>query len=182
MDAQLEAFVALDDWYIALQRIRGVVAAAETYTCDALRESVRPLWQDAHQAQARLRAALGTLAIETSKARKPVEIEKGCDTGWQETLRNGERTARVSVVGERVTVALEGTESNHAREDAQLCLSCKTITEECPRCGADARPAPVHAGGDTWTEFRCSSCNFRFPDNGKNGLCAKCLKRLPKSG
>jgi len=111
VDGRLEALIALDDWYIALQRIRDVVAAAETYTPSAFRESVRPLWQNAREAQAGLLSALGTLERETEKGRKPVQIEdeSGCVVGWQETLRNGKRAARVSVVGETVTVALEDT-------------------------------------------------------------------------
>jgi hypothetical protein len=177
MDGQLEALVALDDWYIALQRIRDVVAAAETYLPSAFRESVRPLWQDAREAQTKLLSALGTLERETAKERKPVEIQddEGHIIGWQETLINSKRAARVSVVGETVKLALEDTESGHAQREVQLCLSCENIGEKCPRCGADARPSPAHVGSDTWTEFHCSSCNFRFPDNGKNGLCPKCL-------
>ena len=111
MDGQLEAHIALDDWYAALQRIRDVVAAAETYTSSAFQESLRPLWQDTHEAHTRLRSALGTLERETEKGRKPVQIEdeSGCVVGWQETLRNGRRAARVSGVGDTVTVALVDT-------------------------------------------------------------------------
>ena len=117
MDGQLESLVALDDWNVALQRIRDVVAAAETYTSAAFRESVRPLWRDSREAQARLLSALDTLERETSKARNPVEIEdeSGCVVGWQETLKNGKRAARVSVVGETVTVALEDAENGQAQ-------------------------------------------------------------------
>jgi len=111
VDGRLEAHIALDDWYAALQRIRDVVAASESYTPGAFRESVRPLWQDAHEAQTRLRSALDTLERETEKGRKPVQIEdeSGCVVGWQETLRNGRRAARVSGVGDTVTVALVDT-------------------------------------------------------------------------
>ena len=107
MDGRLEAHIALDDWYIALQRIRDVVAAADSYTPGAFRESIRPLWQDGHEAQTQLRS-LGTLERETEKGWKPVQIEdeSGCVVGWQETLRNGKRAARVSLVGDTVTVAL----------------------------------------------------------------------------
>jgi len=177
MDGQLEAHIALDDWYIALQRIRDVVAAAETYSPTAFRESVKPLWQDTREAQTRLLSALGTLERGTAKERKPVEIEddESHVIGRQETLINGKRPARIFVLGENVRMALEDSESGHAQREVQLCLSCKSIVEKCPRCGADARPSPAHVGSDTWTEFHCSSCNFRFPDNGKNGLCPKCL-------
>jgi hypothetical protein len=177
MDGKLEALVALDDWYIALQRIRDVVAAAETYAPGAFRESVKPLWQDTSEAQARLLSALGTLERETAKARKPLESEDdgGCVADLQETLRNGKRAARVFVVGETVTVALEGTESRHSRQEFRPCSSCKNITAKCPRCNAEAHPSPVCVGSDAWTEFHCSSCNFRFPENGTNGLCPKCL-------
>ena len=177
MDGQLESFVALDDCNVALQRIRDVVAAADTYTSAAFRESVRPLWRDSREAQAKLLSALGALEREASKARKPVEIEDdgGCVVGWQETLKNGKRAALVSVVGETVTVALRDAESGHTREEIQLCSSCESIVEKWPRCEAEAHPSPVYVGGDAWTEFRCSSCGFRFPDDGKNGLCEKCL-------
>jgi hypothetical protein len=108
LDGRLEAHIALDDWHAALQRIRDVVAASETYTPGAFRESVIALWQDTLEAQTRLRSALSTLERETEKVRKPVQIEdeSGCVVGWQETLRNGRRAARVSVIGECVTVAL----------------------------------------------------------------------------
>lgn len=111
MDGKLEAQIALDDWYAALQRLRDVVTAAESYSPGAFRESVGPLWQDAREAQTRLRSALTTLERETEKKRKPVQIENecGCVVGWQETLRNGRRAARVSVVGDAVTVALVDT-------------------------------------------------------------------------
>jgi len=111
VDGRLEAHIALDDWYAALQRIRDVVAAAETYTPGAFRESVRPLWQDAHEAQTRLWSALGTLERETEEGRKPVQFEdvSGCAVDWQATLRNGKRAARVSVIGDTVTVALVDT-------------------------------------------------------------------------
>jgi hypothetical protein len=117
MDGRLEAHIALDDWYIALQLIRDVVAAAETYTPSAFRESVRPLWLDAHEAQARLRSALGTLERETEKGRKLVQIEdgSGCVVGWQETIRYGKRAAVVSVVGDTVAVALGDTDSGHGQ-------------------------------------------------------------------
>lgn len=177
MDGQFEALVALDDWYIALQRIRDVVAAAENYTSGAFRQSVRPLWLSAREAQARLLSAVGTLEMETAKARKPLESEDdgGCVVDRQETLRNGERAARVSVVGETVTVALEDSESRPSRQEFQPCSSCKNITAKCPRCEAEAHPSPVCVGGNAWTEFHCSSCNFRFPESGKNSLCPKCL-------
>jgi hypothetical protein len=115
VEEKLQCHVALDDWHAALQRIRDVVAAAETYTPSAFRESVRPLWQDAHEAQGRLRSALATLERETEKGRKPVQIEdeSGCVVGWQETLMKGKRAAVVSVVGDSVTVALVDTDSSH---------------------------------------------------------------------
>jgi len=176
MDGQLEALVALDDWHTALQRIRDVVAAAENYTSGAFRESVRPLWQNARGAQARLLSALGTLERETARARKPLESEDdGGIVDRQETLRNGKRAACVSVVGETVTVALEDTESRHSQQEFRPCSSCKNITAKCPRCEAEAHPSPVCIGADAWTEFHCASCNFRLPESGKNGLCPKCL-------
>jgi hypothetical protein len=111
VDGRLEAHIALDHWYAALQRIRDVVAAAETYTPGAFRESVRPLWQDNCEAQTKLLSALGTIEKGATKIRRPLEIEddEGHVIGWQETLINGKRTARVSVVGECVTVALVDT-------------------------------------------------------------------------
>jgi len=121
MDGQLESLVALDDWNVALQRIRDVVAAAETYTSGAFRESVRPLWRDSREAQARLFSALATLERETSTTKKPLEIEdeSGRVVGWQETLRNGTRAARVSVIGETITVALQEAESGQAQSEAK---------------------------------------------------------------
>lgn len=177
MDGQLEALSALDDWSSAVQRIRDIVAAAQTYAPGALRESVKPLWQDTREAQTRLVSALGMLERETKKEKKPPEIEgeNKRAVGWQEILRNGKRAARVSIVGETITVCLREAESRQAQREIQLCSSCKTIVEECPRCGAEAEPAPVHACGDAWTEFHCSSCSYRFPDSGENGLCPKCL-------
>ena len=116
MNSQFEALLALDDCYIALQRIRDVVAAAESYTSAAFRESVRPLWQDAREAQARLLSAFAALERETSDASKPTEIEDdgGCVVGWQETLFNGKRAARVSVIGDTIAIAMEDTESSPA--------------------------------------------------------------------
>lgn len=111
MDGRLEAHIALDDWYAALQRIRDVVSAAESYTPAAFRKSVQPLWLATCEAQKQLGSALGTLEKETEKGRKHVQIEdeSGRVVGWEETLRNGKRAARVSVIGDTLTVALEDT-------------------------------------------------------------------------
>lgn len=46
MDGQLEAHVALDEIYIAVQRIRDVVVAAETYCPEARHESLKSLTID----------------------------------------------------------------------------------------------------------------------------------------
>lgn len=177
MDGKLEALIGLDDWYVSLQRIRDVVSTAETYTPAAFRESVGPLWHDAREAQKKLLSAFVTMEKSATETGNPLEIEdvEGHVIGWQETLVNGSRAARVSIVGESVTVALEDTNSGYDQREVQLCLFCENIVEKCPRCEAEAHPSPVHIGGETWTEFCCSSCHFRFTDNGKNGLCQKCL-------
>lgn len=177
MDGKLEALIALDDWYIAVQRIRDVVSAAESYTSAAFRESVRPLWQDTREAQKKLLSAFGTIEKEATKTRKPLEIEDedGHVIGWRETLINGKRAARVSIIGESVRVALEDTNSGYDQRKVQPCESCENIVEQCPRCEAEAHPSPVCISGETWTEFCCTSCQFRFPGNDKNGLCQKCL-------
>jgi len=61
MDGQLEAHVALDDVYIAVQLVRDVVAAAETYCPEALQESLWPLMLDMEEAKMRLATALRQL-------------------------------------------------------------------------------------------------------------------------
>jgi hypothetical protein len=177
MDGKLEALIALDDWNTALQRIRDVVASAQTYSPAAFRESVGPLWQNTREAQKKLLSAFVTMDKRTTETGKRFEIEDddGHVIGWQESLINGGRAARVSVIGENVTVALADTENSYTLRDVQLCSSCKHIVEKCPRCEAEAHPSPVCISGETWTEFCCTSCNFRFPGNSKNSLCQKCL-------
>lgn len=72
MDGQLESHIALDDVYIAVQRIRDIVVAAETYCPDALHESLTPHMQDMEEAKTRLAAALKLLeeaSINASKGR-----------------------------------------------------------------------------------------------------------------
>jgi hypothetical protein len=61
MNGQFEAHVALDDVYIAVQLIRDVVVAAETYCPEALHESLWPLMQDMEEAKMRLAVALRQL-------------------------------------------------------------------------------------------------------------------------
>jgi hypothetical protein len=61
MDGQLEAHVALDDVYIAVQLVRDVVVEAETYCPEALHESLWPLMQDMEEAKTRLAVALRQL-------------------------------------------------------------------------------------------------------------------------
>lgn len=177
MNGQIEALVALDDWYIALQRIRDVVAAAETYRPTAFRASINPLWRDARQAQARLLSALDTLKREATNESKPVEITdyEGHVIGWQETILNGNRAARVFMIGEAVTIALTDSQTGQGQQEVPLCSCCQSIVAQCPQCEAQAHPSPVCVGDHTWTEFHCSSCDFRFPDDGSNGLCRKCL-------
>jgi len=68
MDGQLEAHVALDDVYIAVQRVRDIVVAAETYCPEALQESLRPLMQDMEEAKLRLAIALRQLEEASIKA------------------------------------------------------------------------------------------------------------------
>jgi hypothetical protein len=68
MDGQFEAHVALDDVYIAVQLIRDVVVAAETYCPEALHESLRPLMQDMEEAKMRLALALRRLEEASIKA------------------------------------------------------------------------------------------------------------------
>jgi hypothetical protein len=61
MNGSFESHVALDDVYIAVQLIRDVVVAAETYCPEALHESLWPLMQDMEDAKLRLAAALRQL-------------------------------------------------------------------------------------------------------------------------
>jgi hypothetical protein len=61
MNGQLDAHIALDDIYADVQRVRDVVVAAETYTPEALHESLRPLMQDMAEAKMRLAEALRQL-------------------------------------------------------------------------------------------------------------------------
>ena len=61
MNGKLEAHVALDDVYIAVQLVRDVVVAAETYCPEALHESLWPLMQDMEDAKLRLVVALNQL-------------------------------------------------------------------------------------------------------------------------
>ena len=61
MNGKLEAHVALDDIYIAVQLVRDVVVAAETYCPEALHESLWPLMQDMEDAKLRLVVALNQL-------------------------------------------------------------------------------------------------------------------------
>ena len=68
MDGQLEAHIALDDVYIAVQLVRDVVVAAETYCPEALHESLWPLMQDMEEAKMRLAVALRQLEDASSKA------------------------------------------------------------------------------------------------------------------
>jgi len=68
MDGQLEAHIALDDVYIAVQLVRDVVVAAETYCPEALHESLWPLMQDMEEAKMRLAVALRQLEEASSKA------------------------------------------------------------------------------------------------------------------
>jgi len=68
MDGQFDAHVALDDVYIAVQLVRDVVVAAETYCPEALHESLRPLMQDMEEAKLRLAAALRQLEEASIKA------------------------------------------------------------------------------------------------------------------
>jgi len=68
MDGQLEGQIALDDIYIAVQRIRDVVSDAETYRPQAMRESLKPLLQDMAEARVRLEKALRLLEEACIKA------------------------------------------------------------------------------------------------------------------
>jgi len=68
MDGQLEAHIALDDVYIAVQRVRDVVVAAETYCPEALRESLKTQMHDMEQAKIRLAEALRQLEEASIKA------------------------------------------------------------------------------------------------------------------
>lgn len=61
MNGSFQAHVALDDVYIAVQLIRDVVVAAETYCPEALHESLWPLMQDMEDAKLRLAVALRQL-------------------------------------------------------------------------------------------------------------------------
>jgi hypothetical protein len=68
MDGKLEAHIALDDIYAAVQRVRDVVVAAETYWPDALHESLVPLMHDMAEARVRLEEALRLLEEASMKA------------------------------------------------------------------------------------------------------------------
>ncbi len=68
MDGQLEADISLDDVYIAVQRVRDVVVAAETYCPEALHESLKPLTQDMEEARMRLVEAPWQLEDASIKA------------------------------------------------------------------------------------------------------------------
>jgi hypothetical protein len=68
MDGQLEAHIALDDVYIAVQRVRDVVVAAETYCPEALHESLKPLMQDMEKAKMKLAEVLRQLEEASIKA------------------------------------------------------------------------------------------------------------------
>ena len=61
MNGQLEAHIALDDIYACVQRVRDVVVAADTYSPEALHESLRPLMQNIGEAKMRLGEALRQL-------------------------------------------------------------------------------------------------------------------------
>lgn len=61
MDGQLEAHIALDDIYAAVQRVRDVVVTANTYSPEALHESLKLLAQDMEEAKMRLAEALRQL-------------------------------------------------------------------------------------------------------------------------
>ena len=67
MDVQLETHIALDDVYAAVQRVRDVVVAAETYSPEALHESLKPLVQDMGEAKMRLASALRQLEEASMK-------------------------------------------------------------------------------------------------------------------
>ena len=66
MDGQPEAHIALDDIHAALQRVRDVVVAADTYSPEALHESLKALMQDREEAQMRLAEALHQLEEASS--------------------------------------------------------------------------------------------------------------------
>jgi hypothetical protein len=68
IDGQLEAHIALDDVCIAVQRVRDVVVATETYCPEALHESLKPLMQDMEEAKMRLAEALRQLEEASFKA------------------------------------------------------------------------------------------------------------------
>jgi len=68
MNGQLEAHVALDDIYTAVQRVRDVVVAAETYCPEALHESLKSLMLDMLLAKIRLGGALQQLEEASIKA------------------------------------------------------------------------------------------------------------------
>jgi hypothetical protein len=68
MDGKLESHLALDDVYIAIQRIRDIVVAAETYCPGALHESLAPHMQDMEDAKMRLADALKLLEEASIKA------------------------------------------------------------------------------------------------------------------
>jgi len=70
MDGKLEAHIALDDIYAAVQRVRDVVVGAETYCPEALHESLHPLMQEMAEARVRLEDALRLLE-DTSKNPQP---------------------------------------------------------------------------------------------------------------
>jgi hypothetical protein len=68
MEGQLGAHITLDDIYSAVQRVRDVVVEAETYTPEALHESLRPLMQEMAEAKVRLTEALRQLEEESLNA------------------------------------------------------------------------------------------------------------------
>jgi hypothetical protein len=68
MDGQLEAHIALDDIYAAVQRVRDVVVAAETYCPEALHESLKSLMLDMVLAKIRLGGALQQLEEASIRA------------------------------------------------------------------------------------------------------------------
>jgi hypothetical protein len=70
MDGRFEAHVGLDDVYIAVQLIRDVIVAAETYCPEALHESLWPLMQEMEEAKMRLAVALQQLEEASINANK----------------------------------------------------------------------------------------------------------------
>jgi uncharacterized protein (UPF0147 family) len=68
MDGQLEAHIALDDIYAAVQRVRDVVVAADTYCPEALHESLQILMQEMEEAKVKLAQGLRMLEEDSTKA------------------------------------------------------------------------------------------------------------------